>query len=318
MKSQEKRLLLFCGILIILILLSFADHWMVGQGYAPHSGNSSGTTAGSSQRGVNEKNIMEGQTPAAAEAGNSAGNSTNLNDAEMSVGQSLPERAWKAVWHSNGSLPLVIGKEGSLKKGGSAPIYEQPDTSSAKVADLQFNCAVVQEVDPSLENGTGTGSGWIAVQLDGDVSTGYVEESQVELYALPVQNLTDSPVRNGIIEDALSYLGLKFVPHGASLTDGIDCSNFIKQIYKMNRVSIPDRPNKIRRRSNIITEEAAQPGDIIYYDANNGGGHVAIYMGNGFIINSAGHSGRTYPEGGVRICRLQYKDRETYEFCKIF
>lgn len=140
----------------------------------------------------------------------------------------------------------------------------------------------------------------------------------MELYALPVQNLTDSPVRNGIIEDALSYLGLKFVPHGASLTDGIDCSNFIKQIYKMNRVSIPDRPNKIRRRSNIITEEAAQPGDIIYYDANNGGGHVAIYMGNGFIINSAGHSGRTYPEGGVRICRLQYKDRETYEFCKIF
>lgn len=163
MKSQEKLLLLFCGILIILILLSFADHWMVWQGYAPQSGNSSGTTAGSSQRGVNEKNIMEGQTPAAAEAGNSAGNSTNLNDAEMSVGQSLPERAWKAVWHSNGSLPLVIGKEGSLKKGGSAPIYKQPDTSSAKVADLQFNCAVVQEVDPSLENGTGTGSGWIAV-----------------------------------------------------------------------------------------------------------------------------------------------------------
>ena len=33
----------------------------------------------------------------------------------------------------------------------------------------------------------------------------------------------------------------------------------------------------------------------------------------GFIINSTGHSGKKYPEGGVRIVCLKYPDRDHYE-----
>ena len=96
--------------------------------------------------------------------------------------------------------------------------------------------------------------------------------------------------------------------------EGIDCSNFVQQIYKKNGIEIPDKPNEQRDSGKIIAERERKAGDLIYYDkANNGYGHIGIYVGNGFIINSTGHSGKIYPQGGVRIVRLLYPDRTSYQ-----
>ena len=202
------------------------------------------------------------------------------------------------------NMTLVVGQTGDLKKGGSEPVYEAPNTESEVIAKLQYNCAVVQLTDGSDDE-------WVHVDLQ-DKGDGYVLKENVNV--MPVTFSSKEPVRMGIITDAVKYLGLPFVRYGKSLETGIDCSNYIQQVYKMNGLDIPSEPKKQRDKGIVIPSEEAEPGDIIFYDkANNGYGHVAIYLGSGFVINASGHSGRNYPEGGVRIVGTLYDDRTHFE-----
>ncbi len=206
-------------------------------------------------------------------------------------------------------LTLVVGKTGSLKDGGSEPIYEDSNEESAVIAKLEFNCAVIKAAD-QLEKG------WICVDLL-EKGTGYVREDHVE--CVDVSFGSGNPVRDGIVKEAFSYLGLKFVRYGTSLQDGIDCSNFVQQIYGQNGIDTPRKPKNQAKAGQEITDEELLPGDLIYYDkANNGYGHIGIFMGDGFIINSSGHSGKTYPEGGVRLVRVLYPDRTSYKVITYF
>lgn len=201
-------------------------------------------------------------------------------------------------------LKLVIGNVGSVEAGGSTPIYFDPDEESEKLATLQYNCAVLA-CDEQIEDG------WVYVELPGKVSNGYVKEEDVIKKQLLVGSA--DPVRDSIVKDALSYMGLKFIRYGTSLEKGVDCSNFIQKMYEHNGLMIPTDPIGQHEAGVDISLEEAQPGDIIFYDrANNGTGHVGLYLGDGFIIHSSGHEGRNYPEGGVHISAVLYHDRDHY------
>lgn len=230
---------------------------------------------------------------------------TAANDADASGEKSytLPE------------LTLTVGKTGSLYEAADKvyePVYAEPDETSEEVAQLQYNCAVLPtdtQADPQ----------WICVDLQGK-GTGYVKKKQVDICTIPAQNV--DKVRYEMIKNAYSYLGLKFKRYGTSLTDGIDCTNFFSQIYGLSGITVPDTPFGLRdlgkEQGKAVSDEEARPGDLVYYDkANDGDGHVGMYLGDGFIINSSGHSGRKYPEGGVRICRLLYTDRDSYQIYDI-
>ena len=102
-----------------------------------------------------------------------------------------------------------------------------------------------------------------------------------------------------------------------SLKSGIDCSHFVQQIYKRNGMTIPSACNDIIKCGKKVSIDKARPGDVVYYPVNNGYGHVGIYIGDGFIVNSTGHAGKEYPNGGVRICCVTYHDREQYSIYNI-
>lgn len=205
------------------------------------------------------------------------------------------------------NLSLVVGKSGSME-GGGEPIYREPDKNSIQVAELQYNCAVMQEKDQNAE-------GWIHVNLI-DKGDGYVAADAVEL--CHIEEWSNSSTRMDIINDACLYLGLRFKQYGTSLENGIDCSNFVSKIYGINDLDVPDTPIGLRDFGIKVDERKAQVGDLVFYDkANDGDGHVGLYLGDGFIINSSGHSGNKYPEGGVRICRLLYADRDSYQIYNI-
>ena len=205
-------------------------------------------------------------------------------------------------------LTLIVGQAGTIDNDIGEPIYASPDVASQQIATLQYNCCVFPSNEQEYED-------WIYVDLPGKETNGYVLKNNVKAENITIRD--NSAVRMKIIQDALSYIGLRFIRYGDSLEDGVDCSNFINKIYSMNGVEVPTKPNDIKASGMIVPEESARPGDIVYYDANNGGGHVGIYLGNGYQLNSTGHSGRTYPEGGVRICSLQYRDRLEYEFVNV-
>ena len=203
-------------------------------------------------------------------------------------------------------LSLAIGRTGSLQEGGGEPIYKTTEGKGKPVAILQYNCAVLVKEDSMT-------SDWVCVDLPGDKynGVGYVKASTVERKQLTIGS-TD-PTRDEIVKNAVSYIGLRFVRFGDSLETGLDCSNFISRIYALSGIAIPDTPNAQRNTGLLMKEAEAQPGDLIYYPVNEGYGHVAMYLGDGLMINCSGSAGKHYPQGGVRICRLQYKGRESYE-----
>lgn len=234
---------------------------------------------------------------------------------EVDIGQNYETIQQFLADKAEDHILLAIGKKGSLEEGGSTGIYGEADKESERLTKLQYNCAV--EVNQDQLSGDSVDE-WLPVLLPGnDVLYGYVRIACVEVVDFQPYDDTISEVRNEILKNAISYLGVKFVNHGDSLVDGLDCGHYIQNIFEMSGLETADEPNDIISTAKLVTEEEALPGDIVYYPVNNGRGHVGIYIGNGLIINSAGHAGKTYPKGGVRISCIQYRERESYSFYRI-
>ena len=89
-----------------------------------------------------------------------------------------------------------------------------------------------------------------------------------------------------IINYAEQFVGNPYVWGGNSLTDGIDCSHFVYQVLKNCGVyheSYVTSAGWRTKGSTVSCLAEAKAGDIICYS-----GHVAIYDGNGGIIEAKG------------------------------
>jgi len=97
---------------------------------------------------------------------------------------------------------------------------------------------------------------------------------------------TLSGTRNQIMAETSSYLGNPYVFAGTS-HQGIDCSGLVMMVYRKFGINLPHSATSQRdmmpgvRTSNI---NALKPGDLVAW---NDGSHVAIYAGNGYIIQAA-------------------------------
>ena len=96
---------------------------------------------------------------------------------------------------------------------------------------------------------------------------------------------------NSITETALQYVGYPYV-YAASGPNAFDCSGFTSYVYAQHGKSIP-RTSYAQGASGVhIPHDQAQPGDIVVL---NGGGHVAIYLGDGMIVHAS------TPATGVKV-----------------
>ena len=103
-----------------------------------------------------------------------------------------------------------------------------------------------------------------------------------------------------IANTALQYLGCPYKYGGSSFTKGIDCVQYVRNIYRMYGVSIPNSHSKIRKLGTGVSLSGAQPGDIICYKK-----HVAIYLGNGKMAEATRKKGTKVSSirGGVITIR---------------
>ena len=95
---------------------------------------------------------------------------------------------------------------------------------------------------------------------------------------------------------ACQFVGNPYVWGGESLTNGADCSGFIKAVYKNFGVSLPHSSASLRSVGYGVSESQMQPGDIVCYS-----GHVALYIGNGKIVHASNK------KDGIKISRYNYK-----------
>jgi len=86
-----------------------------------------------------------------------------------------------------------------------------------------------------------------------------------------------------VVNYALKFVGNPYKYGGNSLTNGIDCSGFVKQVYAHFGVSLPRTSSSLRSVGKKVGSlSKAKPGDIICYS-----GHVAIYMGGNKIVHAS-------------------------------
>ena len=98
---------------------------------------------------------------------------------------------------------------------------------------------------------------------------------------------------NAIVNYACQFIGNPYVFGGNSLTNGIDCSGFVQQVYAHFGYNVPRSSGALRSAGRGVSYSEAQPGDIICYS-----GHVAIYMGGGAIVHASNSA--PYPQGGIK------------------
>lgn len=91
-----------------------------------------------------------------------------------------------------------------------------------------------------------------------------------------------NPASQSVASYACNFVGNPYVYGGTSLTNGADCSGFIKSVYAAYGVSLPHSSSAMASCGVGVSYSEAMPGDIICYS-----GHVAIYLGGGAIVHAS-------------------------------
>lgn len=95
-----------------------------------------------------------------------------------------------------------------------------------------------------------------------------------------------SESRNALLKEASSYLGTRYVLGGRSYR-GIDCSGLVMNVYNKFGFGITQHHAGVQGRTipGVRTSlRNLRPGDIVAW---KDGSHIAIYAGNGEIIEAA-------------------------------
>jgi cell wall-associated NlpC family hydrolase len=92
---------------------------------------------------------------------------------------------------------------------------------------------------------------------------------------------------------AVRYLGSPYKWGGDSLTEGCDCSGFIKAVFSNFGIDLPHFSGSLQHAGSDVEYEDAQLGDLICYD-----GHVGIYLGEDKMVNAFDS------EHGVIVCSV--------------
>lgn len=109
-----------------------------------------------------------------------------------------------------------------------------------------------------------------------------------------------------IVDIAKGSVGVPYIWGGNSLTSGVDCSGLVQQAYKEMGIDLPRLSAAQARAGKRIGLDSLQVGDLVAWDnssRNNGADHIAIYIGNGQIIEAP------RPGLSVRIRSLGGDDR---------
>lgn len=190
---------------------------------------------------------------------------------------------------------LKIGQLGQSIE--ATKIYPRMDDKSKPIWDLKpYSYLVVNETKYSK---------WLAVLLSNG-KTGYILSAKVAQLPYDVQVPKGFKIGGGartstvtsrggggretsnphdkqeMLEYSFKYIGTPYKWGGNSLTGGIDCSGFVKELFEMIDVNLPRTAAEQAKVGKAITRlEDLQPGDRLYFwdKKRNKIGHTGIFLG---------------------------------------
>lgn len=153
-------------------------------------------------------------------------------------------------------------------------------------AEVARQAAAARSVTSTRVNNTDSSS---------NTSSGSANNSNTSNNSAPGNTSTAQTIVNA----AYSQIGVPYVWGGTSPGSGLDCSGLTQYCHRVAGISIPRTSGDQRDAGMLVTDP--QPGDIAYSP-----GHVAIYIGNGQMIE-AQQSGTNIMVSRVRAsCYVRY------------
>lgn len=86
---------------------------------------------------------------------------------------------------------------------------------------------------------------------------------------------------SSVVSYAMQFVGNPYVWGGNSLTNGVDCSGFVHEVYAHFGIGTPRYSQAFKSVGQAVSFDNIQPGDVVVYP-----GHVAIYAGGGVIVEA--------------------------------
>ena len=193
--------------------------------------------------------------------------------------------------------------------------YSEPDEASMPVTDLVIRNILVLVSE---------GADFSRVQYP-DGRLGWVRTRDI----VPAGEVFyKTTLKDNLVQTAMKFHGIPYLWGGTS-SKNIDCSGLVCNIYFMNGIQLPrdaDMQALIGRElSTEFVDEGLEPGDLLFFgrkateDQKESVTHVAMYIGGGEYIHSAGWKERVsinsmdstkenyiehYPEIFVRSVRI--------------
>jgi cell wall-associated NlpC family hydrolase len=99
---------------------------------------------------------------------------------------------------------------------------------------------------------------------------------------------TNDQIGNMLLQ-SLALIGIPYKWGGNTPTSGLDCSGFIRYIFKKSLgITLPRTANEMAYLGRKIPVNQLEPGDLMFFNMTGGGriSHVGMYLGQGKFIQS--------------------------------
>ena len=139
-----------------------------------------------------------------------------------------------------------------------------------------------------------------ATQVNADAGYGSLEDhngSTESVSAVLAQLGSASPAAQTAMRAALGEVGIAPYEWGGASPAGFDCSGLVMWAYAKAGISLPHSSEADESVGSYVSPADIQIGDIVVLE---GGNHVALYAGNGMVVNA--------PEYGYTVSIMPMSD----------
>ncbi len=100
-------------------------------------------------------------------------------------------------------------------------------------------------------------------------------------------NVKVNHIRQQIVDDAASYIGVPYKWGGINSVTGFDCSGLSYSVYRESGVMLPRTSREQFKTGKFVLKKDLKKGDLVFFRTRgNAVSHVGIYTGNSKFIHA--------------------------------